>query len=43
MVLSTLGNVKKLVDEFFPPLIFEEIGRLPLFFEKLVVYRITVQ
>ena len=41
ILLSTLGNIDKLIGEFSPPFIFEEVGRLSLFFEKLIVYRIT--
>ncbi len=43
ILLSTLGNIDKLIGEFSPPFAFEEIGRLSLFFEKLIVYRLTVQ
>lgn len=41
IVLSTLGNIKKLVDEFRQLYSFKEIGRLSLFFEKLIVYKVT--
>lgn len=43
IVLSTLGNIKKLVGEFRELYNFEEIGRLPLFFEKLIVYKVTTK
>jgi len=41
IVLSTLGNIKKLIDDFEQFYDFEEIGRMNLFFEKLIVYKIT--
>ncbi len=43
VILSSLGNTDKLIGEFSPPFSFEEMGRLPLFFEKLVVYKIIVE
>ncbi|MEA2053861.1 MAG: HemK2/MTQ2 family protein methyltransferase [Candidatus Thermoplasmatota archaeon] len=40
IILSTLGNIKKLIGEFKPYYQFEELGKLSLFFEKLVVYSV---
>lgn len=41
LLLSTLGNIKKFIDTFDSIYTFEKINILPLFFEKLVVYKIT--
>jgi len=41
LLLSTLGNIKKLINRFNSIYKFREIKTLPLFFEKLIVYEIT--
>jgi len=43
IILSTLGNIKKLIGNFEHLYNFEEVGRMNLFFEKLIVYKITLR